>query len=406
MNTETELLKIAVNRSANKGVILNAPIEKEQICTWEDQYHIKLPEDYVAFLTEVGDGGIIAAITPDCNKLIPFKTYEDTGHSFARIGKPFTLEKSWMPDWGDTIEGAPDDERKLDKLVDKRWKMIRCDGNITLMEDKTDNFQRWFLVVTGPCQGEIWMESEFGVLRYPGCTFSKWLRLLLEGKWEAYSSERAKEEQEERKQHITITPQERCLELLNKGKYRPKPVASMDEVRTFEMQYGIILPEDYVEFVTTVANGSRPPRSYSHKLYTMQEAGSLGNLDKPFFFQTMEQFQEAVIRQMGEYQVHSMITLNWHTLEPYLDSRTPAENSPWTPPMLERMNGCLPLRLSVLTQDRLTAFLILNGEFRGQIWAVGLRRGVEAYIKHTLTNGDKVNVMNYLEQCEHCAFGP
>lgn len=101
-----------------------------------------------------------------------------------------------------------------------------------------------------------------------------------------------------------------------------------------------------------------------------------------------------------------MIQLGWRTLEPDLDPRTPAENSPWVPPVLERMNGCLPLKLSVLTQDRATALLILNGEFRGQIWAVGLHREVEAYIKHTLTNGDKVTVMNYLEQCEHCAFGP
>lgn len=310
-----------------------------------------------------------------------------------------------MPDWGDTIEGAPDDESKLEKLMDERWDMIRRDGNITLMEDKTDNFQRWFLVVTGPCHGEVWMESEFGVLRFPDCTFSQWLRLLLDGKWEAYATERAKEEQKERERHTT--PQERCLELLNKGKYRPKPVATMDEVRAFEAQYGIILPEDYVEFVTTVANGSRPTRSYSHKLYTMEEAARAGDLDKPFPIQTMEQFRAAIIRQNGEYPSRnvSVLGLGWRTLEPYLSTRTPAENSPWVPPMLERMNGCLPLRLSVLTQDRKTAVLILNGEFRGQIWSVS-RIGVDAYINHKLNHSVAVNVMNYLETCEWCAFGP
>ena len=132
----------------------------------------------------------------------------------------------------------------------------------------------------------------------------------------------------------------------------------MDEVRAFEAQHCIVLPEDYIEFVTMVANGSRPVRSYYPKLYTMQEAGSLGNLEKPFIFQTMEQFREAVLRQYGEYPSRgTMIELRWNTLEPYLAPRTPSEDSPWVPPMLERMNGCVPLRLSTLTQRRTTAFL-------------------------------------------------
>ena len=403
MNAEIDLLKTIICNSDN-NICLRSPIEVEQVCAWEKKYGVKLPEDYFTFLTEIGDGGTIVPITPDCDKLVSFKTYEQDRYSFAGIKEPFALEKSWMPDWGDTIENAPDNEDELEKLMAKRWNMIRHDGSLTLAEDKTDNFQRWFLVVTGPCRGEVWMESEFGVLRFPHCTFSKWLRLLLEGKWDAYAEERAQEEQKEREHHTT--PQERCLELLNKNKYRPKPVATMDEVRAFEAQHGIVLPEDYIEFVTTVANGSRPARSYSHKLYTMQEAGSLGNLDKPFFFQAMEQLREAVIRQYGECPSYdAMIRLRWNTLESYLDPRTPSEDSLWVPPMLGRLNGCLPLRLSKRSQDRTTAFLILNGEFRGQIWGANLRNGIQAYIKHRLANGDRVNVMNYLERCEVCAFG-
>ncbi len=356
MNAEIESLKTIISRAVDSGVKLGAPVEREQVCAWEKKHGVKLPEDYFAFLTEIGDGGTIVPITPDCDKLVSFKTYEQDGYSFAGIKKPFTLEKSWMPDWGDTIENAPDNEDKLEKLMAKRWNMIRRDGNLTLVEDKTDNFQRWFLVVTGPCCGEVWMESEFGVLRFPDCTFSKWLQLHLEGKWEDYAKERAKQEEKERERHIT--PQERCLELLNKNKYRPKPAATMDEVRAFEAQHCIVLPEDYIEFVTMVANGSRPVRSYYPKLYTMQEAGSLGNLEKPFIFQTMEQFREAVLRQYGEYPSRgTMIELRWNTLEPYLAPRTPSEDSPWVPPMLERMNGCVPLRLSTLTQRRTTAFL-------------------------------------------------
>lgn len=238
------------------------------------------------------------------------------------------------------------------------------------------------------------MESEFGVLRYPGCTFSKWLRLLLEGKWDAYAAERAKEEEKERES--CTTPQERCLEYLNSRKYRPKPTASMSEVRAFEAEHGIVLPPDYIEFVTTVANGSRPSRKNFPKLYTMQEAGSLGNLDKPFCFQTMDQLEKVIIKQDGRFHLHA-IHLRWSTMEEYLDKRVPAEDSSWVPPMLERINGCLPLWLSVRSQSRKTAFLILNGEFRGQIWSANLRDGLNPYIDHWTSNGDRVNVMNFLE---------
>lgn len=239
------------------------------------------------------------------------------------------------------------------------------------------------------------MESEFGVLRYPGCTFSKWLRLLLEGKWDAYAAERAKEEEKERES--CTTPQERCLEYLNSRKYRPKPTASMSEVRAFEAEHGIVLPPDYIEFVTTVANGSRPSRKNFPKLYTMQEAGSLGNLDKPFCFQTMEQLEKTIIKQDGRFHPYA-IHLRWSTMEEYLDKRVPAEDSLWVPPMLERINGCLPLWLSVKSMSRKTAFLILNGEFRGQIWSASLLDGLNPYIDHRTSNGDRVNVMNFLEK--------
>ena len=66
--------------------------------------------------------------------------------------------------------------------------------------------------------------------------------------------------------------------------------------------------------------------------------------------------------------------------------------------MLERLNGCLPLWLSVKTQDRSTAFLILNGEFRGQIWSASLRQGIHPYVDHRTATGERVNVMNFLEK--------
>ena len=62
MNTEMNLLKIAVQNAADKGICFGATIEEGQLRTWESQHNITLPEDYFAFLTEVGDGGTIVPI--------------------------------------------------------------------------------------------------------------------------------------------------------------------------------------------------------------------------------------------------------------------------------------------------------------------------------------------------------
>ena len=58
MNTEMDLLKIAVQNAVDKGICFGAPMEVGQLRAWESQHNITLPEDYFAFLTEVGDGEI------------------------------------------------------------------------------------------------------------------------------------------------------------------------------------------------------------------------------------------------------------------------------------------------------------------------------------------------------------
>ena len=81
-------------------------MEVGQLRTWESQHNITLPEDYFAFLTEVGDGGTIVPITMDCNTLVSFRSYEENGYSFAGVREPFILEKSWMPDCQQTFKEA------------------------------------------------------------------------------------------------------------------------------------------------------------------------------------------------------------------------------------------------------------------------------------------------------------
>ena len=62
---------------------LNSPINQTFICEVEKRYHFLLPEDYVQFITEVGDGGA----GPDYG-IYPFG-------NFMRKGKTPRIEKSW-----------------------------------------------------------------------------------------------------------------------------------------------------------------------------------------------------------------------------------------------------------------------------------------------------------------------
>lgn len=176
MNVEIQQIKQKLASMQCGEIHLSPPLEPDYIKNWEQTYKVSLPSDYATFITEVGDGGIVPNITPDCNSLSSFRNYELQGHSFAHVMAPFTLQNSWMPDWGDGIDATNDED--IERLMEDRWNMIRHHGTITLMEDITDNYQRWFLVIKGPCFGEVWLETEFGVLRYPECTFSKWSSMI------------------------------------------------------------------------------------------------------------------------------------------------------------------------------------------------------------------------------------
>lgn len=55
---------------------LNPPVSKTFVCEVEEKYHFLLPEDYVQFITEVGDGGA----GPDYG-ISPFKTILTMGSS-------------------------------------------------------------------------------------------------------------------------------------------------------------------------------------------------------------------------------------------------------------------------------------------------------------------------------------
>ncbi len=377
---------------------LNPITPLEQIKTWEKKRKIMLPQDYVAFITQMGDGGMVSAKDWTGGELIPFSAYEEKGYSLTHIKKPFTLLESWMPDFGDPLEeGVELSEAKEEKLLQKRWTMIREHGSILLMDSKTDDYQRWHLIVTGPRAGEVWLESEFGVVRYPNCTFTEWLLRHLDGSWEAYAADCAQRDEEIReKRKKEAGPRAQCLKYLKQSCNRMNPPASIEEVRLFEEKHNIRLPEDYVKFVTEIGNGGKDYRLKYPKIYSLSDCDAMESLDKPFFFQTQEQL-ERVTDQLGISKEFPYIP--WEELVPLCDLNCYTEDEkvdPWFYPIQKNLKGCLPIFAPEITQNPMQLFMILNGEFRGEIW-VANRYKLIVKSNFRFMNGDKVNLFNLWE---------
>lgn len=136
---------------------------------------------YVDFITKIGDGETIRSEIYETQKLVLLDRYELLGYPLEHIDIPFPLEHSWMPDWGDTIDGFEDTEDNdvINQRMAEQWKRIECQGSITVMLDNACNNTQWILIIKGICRGEIWEISEYGAFRLIKCDFLRWIELLL-----------------------------------------------------------------------------------------------------------------------------------------------------------------------------------------------------------------------------------
>lgn len=364
------------------------PIKHDKLLELEKKYNIHFPKDYAKFISTVGDGGTIKT-TFGCNNLVSLSKYEQYGYSLSGVLIPFTLTESWMPDWGDQIESTFNEESE-EQLADARWEMIHKYGTITLLENCSDNYQRWFLIVNGPRYGEVWLESEFGVLRFPNCSFSQWLQLILQERWDEYAKQCIALEYTKRNKH---TLSEKCLKALEEVHIVPNPPTKLSIVKDFENRHHIQLPKSFVEFYTNIANGGKVKRGEFPKLYSIDELDTLDNMNLPFFIQSENQLKNLVLQVKGT--TNGSFSMPWVLLKQYT-SLSPREGiSPWIHPILASMNGCLPLLARPVSMRQGQLFLILNGAFQGQIWSANQVELIPK-VNHKFSNGDSVNVLNFL----------
>ena len=127
-------------------------------------------------------------------------------------------------------------------------------------------------------------------------------------------------------------------------------------------------------------------------------------LNEPFFFQNHEQV-EAVAKQLNRPyegphlpwdQVVRLCNLNY-----YGDNE---KSEPWLFPVQKNLKGCIPVFSSEVSQDQTQLFLILNGEFRGEIW-VSSRSTLAVRSDFRFRNGEKINFSNLWEAYLYYQYG-
>lgn len=376
-------------------VMLNPVITPEKVRAFEKKYKILLPKEYVEFITRIGDGGVIRSEAYGIQKLISLEKYESLNYPLEHIDLPFPLNHSWMPDWGDTVEGVEDeeDEDVIDQLMADRWEKIECQGNITIMADNTCNNTQWILIINGICKGEIWEISEYGVFRLVKCGFLQWLKLYLIDGLDDFMAECKKIEYPQEADLI-----ERCKKFIKKERIVMNPPVELEEIHAFENRHNISLPEEYIAFLSQIGNGAKKSPWYISEIYSLSDNESLENLDQPFLIQTKEDYKKVFIDEKGFNKLFGWKGSEtiWEYLFKNIDYENQETISSWALPQYQLLHGCMPIVAKGTPGnphhiDR-QYILILNGEYKGEVWMID-----ETTIERIYNTEMRINALTIME---------
>lgn len=164
----SEEIKISIAKIREKldrlGIIPRPALRRSDITAFQERTGIKLPKEYVAFLTKIGDGFEVQLksfhyIFPPLQK-VPFDP--------ERIKKRFTHREIWLWD---------DDENATEQKILSATK----NGQLELVDCGCGESYR--LIVCGGAKGEIWSMAENGIVPYGDrADFLDWINDFLDGK--------------------------------------------------------------------------------------------------------------------------------------------------------------------------------------------------------------------------------
>lgn len=146
------------------GITPRPPLNQEDIAAFQEKTGAKLPREYAAFLTRIGDGFEVTFQ----NFRYKFPPLAEVLYDPEGIKKRFSHREAWC--WEDD-----------DSATGRKITAATSNGQLQLVDRGCG--QSFRLIVCGGAKGEVWDMADVGIAPYGnGLDFLDWLRDFLDGK--------------------------------------------------------------------------------------------------------------------------------------------------------------------------------------------------------------------------------
>jgi hypothetical protein len=146
------------------GITPRPPLKRTDITAFQEKTGVKLPKEYTAFLTKIGDGFQVKLDS----FLYKFPPLSEVLYDPEGIKKRFSHRESWC--WEDD-----------DSATGRKIAAATTNGQIELVDRGCG--QSFRLIVCGGAKGEVWDVADVGIAPYGnGLDFLDWLKDFWDGK--------------------------------------------------------------------------------------------------------------------------------------------------------------------------------------------------------------------------------
>lgn len=212
--------------------------------------------------------------------------------------------------------------------------------------------------------------DDYGLLRLPGVNFNEWLNLYLSHQLPAKIQKLAAEERAKQKSNAPLLIIKENMTHKNCRKIKWNLPIPIDEVRSFEQEHGVELPNEYIEFITQIADGCSNFKATNSKqggvMFQLKDFSSLKRLNEPFLFdENTEEIRSNLFRSYNRQ--HNI----WESELFANTSKHEDVSDVWAAPEYSMIPGVLPFAIyndTGIVGMNTQALLVLNGPLKGQIW--------------------------------------